>query len=219
MFTDIGDLPTFIRKLCLTIPGMLVGLTLHEYAHGYVADRCGDPTPRMNGRLTLNPLAHLDLVGTLGIIFFGFGWAKPVPVNPFNFRKLRRDMFWVSAAGPMSNIMVATFLALALRLFKGGLHAGGGLLGESWLTPLVSIIFYAVYINVMLAVFNLVPIPPLDGSGVLSSLLPPRYSDTYSKIEPYGFLILMGLLFLGIIPMLIGPPINIIVGLLLGFRL
>lgn len=219
MFSNFADLPTFIRNLSLTIPGMLLGLTIHEYAHGYVADRYGDPTPRKNGRLTLNPLSHLDLVGTLALIFFRFGWAKPVPVNPFNLRNPRKNMLWIAAAGPIANLILAAFCALVFRLVWSYGHGGGGGFSEGVISPVIMMLRFAVYINVMLAVFNLLPIPPLDGSSILGGLLPARYAQAYSKIEPYGFLILVALLLLNIIPILIGPPINVLVLLLIGFRI
>lgn len=218
-FSLFNDLPNFIRTLCLTIPGMLIGLTVHEFAHGYMADRFGDPTPRRNGRLTLNPLSHLDVVGTLALVFFRFGWAKPVPVNPLNLKNPRQDMLWIAAAGPLANLILATLCALIFRLILGQGHIAGGFLSERLVSPVVMMFYYAVYINVMLAIFNLLPIHPLDGSSVLGGLLPPRYAATYSKIEPYGFLILIGLLVFNIIPLVIVPPINILVRLLVGFSL
>ena len=166
------DFTEFLIKVLLLAPPILIALTVHEVSHGVVALRFGDPTAKMAGRLTLNPLKHLDPAGT--IVFFvtaflgsGFGWAKPVPVNPRYFKNPRKDMMWVSAAGPIANILCATACAFVLKgVVALGLHQGmaGAFLGQMFA--------YGVFINVILAVFNLIPVPPLDGSGILAGLLP-----------------------------------------------
>lgn len=153
---------------------LAVGITVHEFAHAYRADRAGDPTPRMNGRVSLNPLSHYDPLGTTLILLFGFGWGKPVPVNPFLFRHPRRDEIMVSLWGPLSNLITAAVLALPLRL---------GVAGE-YTFPLVAII----ELQLILAVFNLIPVHPLDGSHILSAVLPAaqarRLEALYAQFGP-----------------------------------
>lgn len=179
---------------------LVIAATVHEFAHAYVADRLGDPTPRSQGRLTLNPLAHLDLLGSLLILLAGFGWAKPVQINPMNFRDWRRDTIIVSAAGPLANV---TFLFVLGVPYKLGLLEFGGSPGSQLLLAIIRI-------NAMLAVFNLIPVPPLDGSKILMGLLPPAAAVSYARTQPYGVLILLGLVFLvpGVLAVLVGGPIQ-----------
>ena len=180
------DLSTII----LLIPPILAALTIHEFAHGYVAWRLGDPTAKMQGRLTLNPLAHLDPIGTLLLFLFYFGWAKPVPVNPHYFRHPRTDMIWVALAGPISNVIFALVLGLAFRpLMNYGLIEPYGLFYK--------MITLGVFLNLMLAFFNLLPIPPLDGSKVVSGLLPIQYLDAWEKFERVGPFVLLAVILFG----------------------
>lgn len=171
----------------LILPLILVTIVIHEVSHGFIADRLGDPTPRMQGRLTLNPLSHLDLVGTLVLIMTQrFGWAKPVPVNPYNFENPRRDMALVATAGPSANFIFAYFLGFFL---KNNFVSSYTLLG--------GILVLTIQLNLGLAIFNLIPIPPLDGSRILMGLLPEGSAYRYAKFEQYGFIILLFILFLG----------------------
>jgi len=210
------DLTRFVVNLSVRLPVILAALTFHEYAHGWVADKLGDPTARLSGRLTFNPLAHLDPIGTLALIFSPVGWAKPVPVNFHNLRHPRRDMVWVAAAGPGANLVLAAVSAWSLRLFEGG----GAIVESSWLaglaTPLYLMLQVSVLINVALAIFNLLPLPPLDGGRIVSGLLPPRQAASYGRLERYGFVILLVLIFSGAVDRLIWPPIALVAGLLLG---
>jgi len=169
------------------IPALLIALTFHELAHGWVAYRLGDPTAKNQGRLTLNPLAHLDPVGTIAMILVRFGWAKPVPVNPFNFRGDRhRGMFLVGLAGPVANFLLAFLFLYVFAAFQP-LRA----------LPYVPFILYETFIiNIFLGVFNLLPIPPLDGSRILTYFLPPQARQAFIQWEQYGPLILMLLIFL-----------------------
>jgi len=198
------DFPS-IQELAIRIPVFLLALTIHEYAHGWVADRLGDQTARLQGRLSLNPLAHLDPIGTIAIVLIGFGWARPVPVDVRYLRKPRRDMMLIAAAGPVSNLVMAALAAFASRMIPWGA------LGMEWawvILPLRVMLYMGVGVNVLLAVFNLLPIPPLDGSRVLSGLLPLRQAISYSRLEPYGFLLIFVLFFTGIMDPVFGVAIR-----------
>ncbi len=160
---------------------LVIAATVHEFAHAYVADRLGDSTPRSQGRLTLNPLAHLDPLGSILILLAGFGWAKPVQINPNNFRDWRRDSIIVAAAGPLANITLLFLLGIPYKL--GLLEFGGSAADRLLLT--------IIRINAMLAVFNLIPVPPLDGSKILMGLLPAEQAISYARLQRYGVLILL----------------------------
>ncbi len=199
---------------------LIAAVVLHELAHGYVAFRLGDSTAARAGRLTLNPLAHVDLFGTvlLPVLLvaahspFVFGYAKPVPVNFARLRYPKRDMVWVAAAGPATNVLLAIGSALALRspVFSAALAAssdvpGPGLLFSSWLAVSLQA---SVAVNVVLAVFNLLPIPPLDGGRVLVGLLPPRQALALSRVEPFGILIVLVLLASNALSQVLGPVVH-----------
>lgn len=174
----------------MLVPGLLA-ITCHEVAHGFVAWRYGDPTARMLGRLTLNPLKHIDIFGTLMLVVVGIGWAKPVPVVIENLRNPKKDMIWVSAAGPITNIVLAILSALLLRLLQVLPIANG----EFVLLPLSYMVSFSIYINLLLAFFNMIPIPPLDGGRVMMGLLPYRQAIALGRIEPYGMIIIIALVF------------------------
>lgn len=219
---SLKDRPLFgtrtLADFLATAIAFVLAITIHEFAHAFTATQLGDPTPGRQGRLTLNPLSHLDPLGTILIFLAGFGWGRPVSVNPF-YLGGARGMALVAFAGPLSNILLATLFALLFRL---GLIPFGG--AASRLLPSLSeVIFTIIVINVLLAVFNLIPLAPLDGSSVLLGLLPSRSAAEVRRIQQYGPLILMGLLLIPfIIPgfhpirMIIGPPINFLLSLLLG---
>lgn len=178
--------------LLIWAPPILFAITVHEFAHGWVADRLGDPTAKYAGRLTLNPLSHLDPIGTLMLFIVHLGWAKPVPVNPFNFKDPKRDMMWVSLAGPGSNILCALGCGIIIRFLNFFLA------GADPKTSFLSIFFYMVafglVINVVLAIFNLLPIPPLDGSKILMGILPPEYEYQIAQLERFGPFLLIFLI-------------------------
>jgi Zn-dependent protease len=169
----------------LAIP-LLYSIIIHELAHGWVAYRMGDPTAKYAGRLTLNPIKHLDPIGTAMLFIFGFGWAKPVPVNFNHFHNTRLGLILVSSAGIIANMIFAFLAVLLLRLLA---PSSSGSIGQ--------LLYYLAQINIMLASFNLIPIPPLDGSKILMGFMPERLQYALSRLEPFGFFIIIGLLYLG----------------------
>lgn len=193
---------TGIQKVAIAIIPLLFAITLHEAAHGWVANKFGDKTALMLGRVSLNPFRHIDLFGTIILpIFmllvggFIFGWAKPVPINWRNLHNPRRDMAFVAIAGPLANLLMAIFWAIIAKLNL--LFFGGGGLNQTLRTIALFIHFtslFGISINVFLMILNLIPIPPLDGSRIISSLLPPNLAASYEKIEPYGVWIVLALL-------------------------
>jgi Zn-dependent protease len=208
----------FFKLSIMLVPG-LFAITCHEVSHGYIAWRYGDPTARMLGRLTLNPLKHIDVIGTLMIVFIGIGWAKPVPVVYENLRNPKRDMIWVAAAGPVTNLLLAFVSAMFLRglvTFANPAASSGSQLSMV-IEPLVLMLAFSVYINLLLAIFNMIPLPPLDGGRVLSGLLPYRQASALSRIEPYGMVIIIALVFFtNIFSYVIFPVLTVAVHLLAG---
>ena len=174
--------------LVISLPAILIVITVHEYFHGYVAYRLGDPTAKFAGRLTLNPIKHIDIFGFIAFLVFRFGWAKPVPINPYNFRDMKKGILYTSIAGPLSNLLCAIPLGLILRLFPDLLH-------NDILLPIGGLIGFALFYSLILSAFNLIPIPPLDGSKALFSLLPPKYANVQYWLERYGFMLLLALIF------------------------
>jgi Zn-dependent protease len=195
-----------LHEMLLLLPAIIIGLTFHEFMHGQVADLLGDHTARDQGRLTLNPIPHIDPVGFIMLILFKFGWAKPVPVNPLNFRgDMKRGILLVSLAGPATNMLLAIAAAVIYRVLAG-----------LQLPYFTEIIFYIIYINVILAVFNLIPVPPLDGSKILAGLLPGR-QEWLHQLEAYGMIVLIVLIFSGAIGFIfnifVRPLVNILLSL------
>ena len=194
----------------------LFSLSVHEAAHAWTAERLGDPTARYLGRVTLNPIPHIDVVGTLifpAIAFFSgmllFGWAKPVPWNPLHVRDRRKAGIWIAAAGPISNLLLLAVFLLVIKALQS-YHAGGGAIEGTALEPVWRMCLLGAILNTALAVFNMVPIPPLDGSWILLHFLPRDLADAYERIRPYGFLILFGCLYLGVIGGVLRPFIQIV---------
>ena len=209
----MGILNFQIESLIYILPAFVLALTVHEYAHARVAYSLGDPTAYNAGRLTLNPLKHLDIIGSLMLVFVGFGWAKPVPVNPYYFRGDRRKgMMAVSVAGPLSNLIQAFILTIIFALLWR--FAPSFLFGlNSW--PLNFIHFF-IHINLVLCIFNLLPLPPLDGSKILAGILPERHGRFIYTLEQYGYLILLALVLLGVVREVIFPIVSFLFRLLMN---
>ena len=207
----------FISQLIILAPPLLLALTLHEFAHGYVAYRLGDPTAKMAGRLTINPLAHLDPIGTIAFFFIKFGWAKPVPVNPAYFKNPAKDMLWVALAGPITNLGLAIISAIITKfVWAIAPMLPNNALIHGIIVPLNGMLIASVWINLVLCIFNFLPIPPLDGSRILYGLLPTHLARSYRKIEPYGFVIILILAFSGMLSKVIMPLISTANSLLLS---
>lgn len=205
-----------VQKLAVMALPLIFAITVHEAAHGYVADRLGDKTARMLGRITLNPLKHIDWLGTVilplgmfALTGFMFGWAKPVPVDTRNLRQPRRDMAIVAVAGPLANLVMAVAWGLLILI------AAAMLQSYAWFAaPLIWMGAGGVFFNVILLVLNLIPLPPLDGGRVMVGLLPPKAAYHYAKIEPYGIPILLVLLLTGVLGVFIWPFILGMIALL-----
>jgi Zn-dependent protease len=215
---------SIIQQISIMAIPLLLGVILHEVAHGWVANKFGDPTARLMGRLTLNPLAHIDPFGSILIPAlllisrapFLFGYAKPVPVNFRNLGNPKRDMVWVALAGAVTNLLLALGFSLIHRFLINTPSLWEWPFFGFILRPLILMLRYGVVINVALAVFNLIPIPPLDGGRVMVGLLPVRAAYNYSKLEPYGFFIVIGLLITHVLDWIIIPVMYFLIQLFLG---
>ncbi len=191
------------QNFIFELPGLLIAMTIHEFAHAYIAHRLGDPTPRLQGRLTLNPVAHIDPMGLLMLVFFRFGWGRSVEINPNHFRDYRKGMLWVALAGPASNIILGLVTALAVGLAVT--LAPSLMLSAIFIRTVSGILIYNAY----LAVFNLIPIPPLDGSKILFGLLPAGSAYRYfERVHQYGPLLLLVAVYSGATRYIVSPLAN-----------
>jgi Zn-dependent protease len=207
--------------IIILVPILMFSVILHEVAHGWVAERFGDDTARVMGRLTFNPIPHIDIVGTLVlpalcIITHApiFGWAKPVPVNPYRLNNPKKDMLWVGLAGPASNVALALVAAAAMWAIRSYPVLPAGLASS-----MHDLFFLVLELNVILCIFNLIPVPPLDGSRVVMALLPPELGYRYAQLENYGIIIVLVLFSTGIITALMGPIVNFVIFYLSGGRI
>jgi len=213
-----------IRQLIISVPALVFAITFHEVSHGYVANRLGDPTARLMGRLTLNPIKHIDPVGTVllpliltamgGVIF---GYAKPVPINPANFRDSKRDMAISAAAGPITNVLLAILSSLIIMIIiVPAMNLLQSNIANAFFIPLYGMFKFSIQINLFLAALNLMPVLPLDGGRVLVGLLPYKQAAAFSRLEPYGLIIFFGLIFTGIAKYFI-IPIYLLLTILVPF--
>jgi len=218
------DIENILRQLVISAIPILIAITFHEASHGFVANRLGDPTAKLMGRLTLNPLAHIDKVGTILMPImlllltngqFVFGYAKPVPINPGNFRDPKKHMAYSAAAGPITNITLAVISALLIKLFLPLLiYILPGSMASAVVKPLSLMLLSSIKSNVLLAVFNLIPVPPLDGGRVLIGFLPHKQAIAYSRIEQYGMIIVIILIITGIAQKFIYPVMMLLFSLI-----
>jgi Zn-dependent protease len=196
-----SDPVAFLTALVLKMPALLLAVTVHEVAHAVVADRLGDPTPRAMGRITLNPLPHIDLLGAIAFVVAGFGWAKPVPVNARNLRHPRRDMALVAAAGPIANFLLA-FLGLVLFVLVRQSGLAGATVGQA--------LFWIFQFNLALGIFNLIPLPPLDGGHFLPYFLPSGAATLLHSLEQFGPMLLLVLVVSGALRYIVGPVFDVL---------
>lgn len=199
-----------IYSKILSLPGIIIALSFHEFAHAWMSNKLGDPTPRMQGRLTLNPLAHVDLLGFICLLICGFGWGKPVMINPYYYKKRRRDELLVALAGVTMNLILAVLFSFPTKLFYS-MYAQTG----SGLMEIIYYIFmFTVQINLCLMIFNLIPVPPLDGWGILTQLVDLEKYSWYNTVYQYGGFILLILILLNVTDIILMPCINFFMGLL-----
>lgn len=197
------------------LPAIIIGLSLHEYAHAKVAYKLGDPTPKMQGRVTINPLAHIDPVGLAALLFVGFGWGVPVQINPSNFRHRRRDELMVALAGVTMNLIIAIVFAIiakVLYMTAGAVFLSSGVGSILWL-----MIMYVIQINLVLMIFNLIPCPPLDGFSIISEIFNIKHTEFYWTLYRYGNWILIALIIFGITGMIISPCVQFFMSVLNNF--
>lgn len=196
----------------LMLPGIIVGLSFHEFAHAWVSDKLGDPTPRRQGRVTINPLAHIDWIGFIMLLVVGFGWGKPVQIDPTYYKNRRRDEFLVSIAGVTMNLILAVIFAIPARAIVSSF----GSFGVSDLVyNIYLIIFYTVSINLVLMIFNLIPCPPLDGWGILTQIFKLDRHEWWYKVYQYGTYILLALIIFNVTDLIITPAVTALLGILL----
>ena len=204
-----------LKEILLRLPIIFIAITVHEYAHGYAALKMGDPTAKLSGRLSMNPLAHMDIVGALSMLIFGFGWAKPVPINPNNFKNHKKGTVIVSLAGPISNLFLAFLGSVLYGIFR---RIGFGNFSSQFSEIFYGLLAQLILLNVCFGIFNLVPFPPLDGAKIVGAFLPYK---TYFKImqyERYAFPILIVLMYLGIFDKItpIVSSLNALIALIAG---
>ena len=210
-----SDLMNWLMGELMMLPGIIIGLAFHEFAHAAVAFKLGDPTPKMQGRVTINPLAHIDPVGLAALLFAGFGWGVPVQINPSNFKKRRRDELLVSLAGVTMNLVIAIVFAIVAKILY--MTMGPSFLSGSVGSILWMMIMYVIQINLVLMIFNLIPCPPLDGFSIISEIFNIKHTEIYWTLYRYGDWILIALIIFGITGRIISPCVNFLFGILSSF--
>lgn len=207
-FDNFGE---WVMRTLYMLPGIVIGLSFHEFGHALASNAFGDPTPKLQGRLTINPAAHIDPMGFIALLFAGFGWGVPVQINPNNYKNKRFAEFVVSLAGVTMNLLIAIIFALILKmLLVGNFGFMTGVAGEA----VVEIVHYVIVINVILMIFNLIPVPPLDGFGIVTQIFNLRKYSWYYKVYDKGFLILLALILLGLVNYVLTPGVQFVYGLI-----
>ena len=196
----------------LMLPGIIIGLSFHEFAHAWVSERLGDPTPRRDGRVTINPLAHIDWLGFAALLLVGFGWGKPVMIDPRYYKNRRRDEFLVAIAGVTMNLIIAVVLSIPVRMMMK--HYGAGVPSDL-MYNIFQMLYYAVFINVVLMIFNLLPVPPLDGWNIFTQLFKLDQYDWWYKVYRYGTYILLALIIFNVTDLVLTPLVNAVMKLLI----
>ena len=208
-----SDPMAWVADKVMLIPAIVIGLSFHEFAHAFVADKCGDPTPKLQGRVTLNPLAHIDWMGLAALFFCGFGWGIPVQIDPRNFRHRRRDELFVALAGVVMNLLVAIVFAVICKIVVLTCNVtwltSDGMGGYIW-----TMLLYVIQINLVLMIFNLIPVPPLDGFNILAQIVNIGNTKAYWTLYRYGSWILIALIIFGITGMIISPCVSVMMNLL-----
>ena len=205
----------WLMDVLMTLPAIIIGLSFHEYAHALVSYKLGDPTPKMQGRVTINPMAHVDPIGLAALIFCGFGWGVPVEINPVNYANRRKGEFMVAIAGVTMNLIIAIIFAIIAKVLI--LTLGASVLTVSWGSILWTMIMYVIQINLVLMIFNLIPCPPLDGFTIISEIFNLRGTDIYWTLCRYGNWILIALIIFGGTSRIISPAVSTIFSLIQNF--
>lgn len=202
---------SYLLTKLLTLPGIIIGISFHEFAHAWTSDRLGDPTPRRQGRVTINPLAHIDWIGFIALLLVGFGWGKPVEIDPRYYKHRRRDEFLVAIAGVTMNLIIAIVLSFPAKAILKAYSANASPLVEN----IYLILLYAVMINVVLMVFNLLPVPPLDGWGIVTQIFHLDKYDWWYKVYQYGMYILLALIVFNVTDIILTPLVNAVMRIIM----
>ena len=211
--SGMADPKQWLMEKLLLLPGIIIGLSLHEFGHAVVAYKLGDNTPKLQGRVTINPMAHIDWMGLAALFFCGFGWGQPVQINPYNFKHRRRDELFVSLAGVVMNLLVAVLFIIIAKVF---VTATGGALNSTLAEGFWWIIYYAIQINFVLMIFNLIPCPPLDGFNIIAQIAGFGNTETYWRIYNYGSWLLILIIVFGVAGMIISPCVSFLMNVVWG---
>lgn len=211
--SGMADPKQWLMEKLLLLPGIIIGLSLHEFGHAVVAYKLGDNTPKLQGRVTINPMAHIDWMGLAALFFCGFGWGQPVQINPYNFKHRRRDELFVSLAGVVMNLLVAALFIVIAKVF---VIATGSALNTTLTEGIWWIIYYAIQINFVLMIFNLIPCPPLDGFNIIAQIAGFGNTETYWRIYNYGSWLLIIIIVFGVAGMILSPCVSFLMNIVWG---